>query len=130
MQSSSFRILIIDDSEFSCELLSLMLSSEKYQVSGVASDALSGIEMALSLQPDLIFLDIIMPGISGIDAILPLKKSSPNADIVMVSGDGDQSQIAAAKQLGALAYITKPFNIADILGTMKSIQSRRSQAGS
>ena len=125
MQSSLFRILIIDDSEFSCELLSIMLSSEKYQVSGVAHDASTGIDLAQSLQPDVIFLDIVMPGLSGLDAILPLRKTAPNADIVMVSGDGDQSQIAAAKQLGAFAYITKPFDIADILATMKSIQSRR-----
>lgn len=130
MQSSSPRILIIDDSEFSCELLSIMLNSESYQVSGVANDASAGIHMALSLQPEVIFLDIVMPGMSGLDAILPLKKSVPNVDIVMVSGDGDQKQVAAARQLGAFAYITKPFDIADIVETMKSIQSRRSKIAS
>ena len=107
-----------------------MLNSESYQVNGIAGDASAGIHMALSLQPDVIFLDIVMPGMSGLDAILPLKKCVPNVDIVMVSGDGDQHQVAAAKQLGAFAYITKPFNIADILETMASIESRRTKIAS
>lgn len=125
MQLTSPRILVIDDSEFSCELLTIILNSENYQVSGVANEALTGIELALTLQPDVIFLDIVMPGMSGLEAILPLKKNVPNADIVMVSGDGDQSQVDCAMQRGALAYLTKPFDIADILSVMKSIQSRR-----
>jgi len=124
MDVTSLRILIIDDSDLSCALLSVILRSDNYNIVGIANDAATGIKMAQTHKPDVIFLDIVMPDISGLDALPALKKSMPNAAIVMVSGVDDNDMVTSAIQLGANGYIIKPFNTASVIGTMKKVKEK------
>jgi len=124
MDLTSLRILIIDDSDLSCALLGVILRSDNYTIVGVANDANTGLKLALSEKPDVIFLDIVMPDKSGLEVLVPLRKSLPNAAIVMVSGVDDNDMVTSAIQLGANGYIIKPFNTSSVIGTMRKITEK------
>lgn len=124
MDLTSLRILIVDDSDLSCALLSVILRSDNYTIVGVANDARTGIEMAQLHKPDVVFLDIVMPVVSGLDAIGPLRKALPDVAIIMVSGVDDNDMVTTAIQLGANGYIIKPFNSASVVGTMRKLKEK------
>ncbi len=124
MDSSSLRVLVIDDSELSCTLLSVILRSADYRIVGVANDAKTGIRLAAECKPDIIFLDIVMPGETGFEALVKLRKSLPGATIVMISRLDECDMVTAAIQLGANGYVHKPFNSSTIFGTMKKMESK------
>ncbi len=124
MESSSLRILIVDDSDLSCALLSVILRSDNYNIVGIAHDATTGIQMAKAQKPDVVLLDIIMPGVSGLDAIEPIKAILPNVTILMVSGADDADVVTTAIQRGAQGYIVKPFNSASVIGTMRKVKEK------
>jgi len=124
MELTSLRILIIDDSDLSCALLGVILRSDNYTIVGVANDANTGLSLALSEKPDVIFLDIVMPEKSGLEVLVPLRKSLPDAAIVMVSGVEDNDMVTSAIQLGANGYIIKPFNTSSVIGTMRKIKEK------
>ena len=124
MESGSIRILIVDDSDLSCALLSVILRSDNYDIVGVAQDAKSGISLAKTHQPDVVLLDIVMPGISGIDAIAPIKAAAPNTTILMVTVADDADMVTAALDRGANGYIIKPFNSDSVIGTMRKVKEQ------
>ena len=101
MDVQSVRILIIDDSDLSCALLSVILRSDNYNIVGIANDAATGIKLAQTHKPDVILLDIVMPEVSGLESIAPLRKILPDVAIVMVSGVDDNDMVTSAIQLGA-----------------------------
>jgi two-component system chemotaxis response regulator CheY len=124
MKFTSLRILIVDDNDLSCALLSVILRSDHYNIVGVAHDATTGIKMAQTHKPDVIFLDIVMPEISGLDAIHPIREILPNVAIVMVSGLDDNDLVTSAIQLGANGFIVKPFSTATVIGTIRKIREK------
>ena len=124
MDLTSLRILIVDDSDLSCALLSVILRSDNYTIVGIANDASTGIKMAQSYKPDVVFLDIVMPVVSGLDAIGPLRAALPDVAIIMVSGVDDNDMVTTAIQLGANGYIIKPFNSASVVGTMRKLKEK------
>jgi two-component system chemotaxis response regulator CheY len=124
MEPASLRILIIDDSDLSCALLSVILRSDNYTIVGIAQDATTGIKLAQSSQPDVVLLDIIMPEISGLDAIKPIKAAAKNALVLMVSGVDDGDMVTQAIEQGANGYIIKPFNSDSVIKTMKKVKEK------
>ena len=121
---ASLTILIIDDSDLSCALLSVILRSDNYNIVGIAHDASSGIQMARTHKPDVVLLDIVMPGISGLEAIAPIKAAVPDAMVLMVTGADDSEMVTSAIQKGANGYIIKPFNTASVIGTMRKVKEK------
>lgn len=124
MESSAVRILIIDDSDLCCSILSIILRSDNYKIVGIAHDAEAGKKLAHEKKPDVIMLDILMPGVSGIDSIKPIKALAPDALILMVSGIDDNDMVVQAIQSGANGYIIKPFNSESVIKTMKDIKDK------
>ena len=124
MESSAVRILIIDDSDLCCSILSIILRSDNYKIVGIANDADAGVKLAQACKPDIIMLDIVMPGVSGIEAIQPIKAVAPNALVLMVSGIEDNDMVVQAIQAGANGYIIKPFNSESVINTMKKIKDK------
>jgi two-component system chemotaxis response regulator CheY len=108
------RILLVDDSDITRTLL----RGADYDVVGEARDANHGIELAQSLRPDIICLDIEMPGTSGIDALPRFREVLPESQVLMVTGHTEREMVKAAIEGGASAYIVKPFNAAKVLDTI------------
>lgn len=103
------HILIVDDSPTERHFLKSVLTENGYDIS-LAENAEQGIEMAMSEHPDLILMDVVMPGMNGFQATRFLTKSPKTADIpvLMVSTKSDQTDQVWASRQGAKAYITKP----------------------
>ena len=114
------RILIVDDSFYMRTMLKNMLTDAGYEVVGEAANGAQAVEMAASTNPDLITLDVILPDNTGLDVLKSLRKTQPNAKVVMCSAVGQEVIVTEAIENGALAYIVKPFSeekVLEIVGT-------------
>lgn len=108
---TSYKILIVDDVMSNVILLKALLKTEKYQIV-IANDGAQALEKVASDHPDLILLDVMMPGISGFDVSEKLKSSSQYNDIpiIFLTALNSHEDIVRGFQLGANDFITKPFN--------------------
>lgn len=123
LPSAPLRILIVDDSELSRALLCVILRGA-YSVVGQADSVASALQLAQRLQPDVIMLDIMMPGELGLEAIRPLKQMLPDVVILMVSGSDDDDSVRQAIEHGANGFVIKPFNSRSVLETMQQIKEK------
>lgn len=106
----SKTVLIVDDSMYMRSLISDALESVGFKVVGQAENGEEAIDLALSLTPDLITLDNILPDMIGTDILRVLKQEENIASkVIMVSAVGQQSVIQEGMKLGACNYIVKPF---------------------
>ena len=108
------RILIVDDDRVVSLLIESMLTDLGYEVAGQAKTGTEAIAMARDLKPDLILMDVMMPGgMSGIDAAVKIKEEL-NIPIVFISGYGDPELIEKAKIIEPFGYVMKPFDKAEV----------------
>ncbi|MEK7396767.1 MAG: response regulator [Candidatus Poribacteria bacterium] len=116
---SKAKILIIDDEREIVELVSLMLKARDYSIVS-ALDGQDGLNKAKVEQPDLILLDIMMPGIDGYAVCLKLKsnKDTKNIPVVIMSGKAEREAIVKTHSLGVSDFIVKPFNLPMLLGKL------------
>ncbi len=115
-------ILLIDDDPDLLTLLSMILKKEGYQVE-VAEDGESGLEMAVQLQPDLILLDIMMPGVDGWEACREIRKIT-TAPIIYLTAKREESDIVRGLQLGADDFIPKPFRRHELTARIEAVLRR------
>jgi two-component system alkaline phosphatase synthesis response regulator PhoP len=120
------KILIVDDEEDILELLKFKLSKEGYQVTGAASGE-EALRCVRSETPDLIVLDLMLPGIDGIEVARELKHDfdTKNIPIVMVTAKGEEADIVTGLELGADDYITTPFSPRILIARVKAVLRRR-----
>ncbi len=105
------HILVVEDEEDIQELIRYNLQREGYQVT-CASSGEAGLEAARSGRPDVIILDIMLPGMNGLDVCRDLK-SGPNAlptPVIILSARGEETDVVTGLELGADDYVTKPFS--------------------
>lgn len=115
------RVLIVDDSRYMQTIIKDALENADYQVIGSASNGEEAIDLALELQPDVITLDNILPDMLGIDVLRTLKQQALPSEIILISAVGQQSVIDDAMDLGAKAYITKPFTTNELINKFKKL---------
>jgi two-component system nitrate/nitrite response regulator NarL len=112
------RILLVDDHPLTREALSSLLAQHGFDVVGEAADGLAAIEEAESLQPDLILLDLSMPGMDGLQALPKLREAAPACEVVVLTASGTEENLLAAIRGGAAGYLLKseaPERIAEFL---------------
>jgi NarL family two-component system response regulator LiaR len=106
--SESIRILIADDHAVVREGLRAVIAAEPgMELVGEAKDGIEAVLKARSLQPDVILLDLVMPGQDGVEAIGQIMGENPDARILVVTGFGDDEKLFAAIKAGALGYLLK-----------------------
>ena len=118
------RILIIDDSPTEYEFVSAILSKAGYEVSW-AKNALEGIEYALKNSPDLILMDVVMPGMNGFQATRQLRRKQETADIpilMLTTKDQETDRIWGLRN-GATKYMCKPPSREDLLNEVQGLLS-------
>ena len=101
-------ILIVDDSPFIAREITDIVTKQDYEVVGCAKNGEDGIRLAKELKPDVITMDIIMPGIDGIEAAAEILKDNPEQKIVMLSSLCDQDTIEEIKAIGLKNLVAKP----------------------
>jgi DNA-binding NtrC family response regulator len=103
-------ILIVDDEKDFCTILSDSLSQDKYRVV-TAFNGKTGLELAKKERPDLMLLDIKMPGMDGIEVLRKIKKMKREIAVIMFTGYGTLETAREAMKLGAYDYVTKPVDL-------------------
>jgi CheY-like chemotaxis protein len=122
MEDRKAKILVADDDEMSRRLLEAVLTPKGYEVI-LAKDGIEALNIALTQAPDLIILDIMMPGMDGYRALNKIKEddSTANIPVLMITAVGYDYNIKLANQLGASGYITKPIDLAEVRSTVASL---------
>jgi putative two-component system response regulator len=123
-RTDPIRVLIVDDEDGIRRTLRKWFELNGYAVLDAAS-ANAALELVRLHAPHLVLLDIMMPGISGVEAIPKFLEIAPDLAIVMLSGAGDPVSSAAAMQRGALDYLGKPVDFATLDATVKRVLKRR-----
>src|SRR5947207_9175121 len=112
------RILIVDDHPLTREALASLLGAHGLDVIGCASDGAEAIAEAGRLQPDLVLLDLSMPGLDGLTALPRLREAAPECEVVVLTASGTEENLLAAIRGGAAGYLLKtesPARIAEFL---------------
>ena len=122
------KILVVDDDINICELLRLYLEKEGYSVT-IANDGISAVEMFSSSNPDIILLDIMLPGQDGWQVCREIRKTS-NVPIIMLTAKGETFDKVLGLELGADDYVTKPFETKEEVARIKAVLRRSSSSNS
>jgi len=126
--TSPTRILLIDDQTTIRQALQMLLEREPgFEIVGGAADGKKGIALAESLEPDVILVDIEMPGMDGIETTRVLKERFPEINILILTGQDDQSCLQRALQAGAKGYLLKTTPAEDLTYAIRSVQKGYSQ---
>jgi two-component system, NarL family, nitrate/nitrite response regulator NarL len=100
-------ILIVDDHPLTRSALAALLAQHGFSVVGEAADGESAIELARELAPDLILLDLSMPGMNGLQALPQLREAAPGAEVVVLTASGTEDNLLGAIRGGAAGYLLK-----------------------
>src|SRR5437867_2682447 len=112
------RILLVDDHPLTRSALAALLTQHGFDVAGEASDGEEAIECAARLHPDLILLDLSMPGLDGLSALPRLREAAPACEVVVLTASGTEENLLGAIRGGAAGYLLKsepPGRIAEFL---------------
>ncbi|MFF2752976.1 response regulator [Psychrobacillus sp. NPDC058041] len=114
-------VLVVDDAVFMRATIKRMLENHQFEIIGEAANGKEAIEKYRELVPDVVTMDITMPGMTGIEAVKAIISEFPEAIIVMVTALGQQKLIVEAIENGAKDFITKPFNPEQIIQVLQNV---------
>ena len=118
----SKRVLIVDDSaEQRRALREIALASGRYAVVGEADNATEALRLYRAEKPDLVLLDIVMPGIDGIQAARQLIGIDPTARIIMVTSGGQEALVMESLVAGAIEFVARPFAAESVIGALDRV---------
>ena len=112
-------ILIVEDEQNIVDILSFNLSREGYQTLE-ALDGPTGLQLALEQNPDLILLDLMLPGMDGFEVCRRVRESGSSTPILMLTAREEEADKVLGLELGADDYITKPFSVRELLARVKA----------
>lgn len=119
----TISIVLIDDQAIvRAAFKSLLERNPHFRVVGDAGDARAGIDLVQQLKPDVVVLDITMPGLSGIDAVAPLKKVAPHTRVLMASQHEGTKFVQQALQAGADGYLSKDSEPEELALAIESVR--------
>ena len=122
--SDRARVLVVDDNEMVLARAAGLLS-ENCIVVGTARDGRSALEAARALQPDVVVLDISMPGMNGLEVASRLRNAGSDAAIVFLTVHTEEEVVMAAAESGAIGYVTKPRLASDLIFAVREAQAGR-----
>lgn len=119
------KILIVDDEEHIIELLKFNLLNSGYEVL-TANNGVDAVKIAKAEKPNLLLLDLMLPGIDGFDVCKEIKRNNEmkNTTIIMLTAKGEELDKILGLELGADDYITKPFSVRELLARVKAVLRR------
>jgi DNA-binding NarL/FixJ family response regulator len=115
----ALRVLIVDDHRLFAEALRAILGGDRrIDVVGLAASGNEAVEKAKELEPDVVLMDISMPGLNGVDATRKIRANQKNVQVVMVTGSDSREDVDAARTAGAAGYVTKDRIAAELIGAI------------
>jgi len=126
---SKGRILVVEDEPEILDLVKYNLEKEGYEVFPVITGE-EALQIARKVRPDLIFLDLMLPGVDGLEVCRILKNETDTADIpiIMLTARGEESDVVTGLEIGADDYISKPFSPKVLIARARAIMRRKKQA--
>ncbi len=122
--------MICDDAQFMRAVIKQILSEKGFEVVGEADSGQEAIERYAELKPDLVTMDVVMPGMSGIEAVRAIIEHDPAARVVICSAVGQTRLIDEALEAGARSFVVKPFQpqqlmeaVEQAFDTVKAVQN-------
>lgn len=120
------RVLVIEDDADAAGVLEAYLRRENYEVT-LASDGLAGLELAQRCKPDLILLDVMLPGMNGSEVLAALRRKS-DVPVIMVTALGDAPDRIGALRYGADDYVVKPYHPGEVVARVQAVLRRTQRA--
>ncbi|SDJ21831.1 response regulator transcription factor [Natribacillus halophilus] len=124
----AYKLLIVDDEESIITLLTYNLEKEGYTVDS-AGDGQAAVDLAMTHAYDLIVLDLMLPGMDGLEVCRHLREQKVNAPILMLTAKDEEFDKVLGLELGADDYMTKPFSPRELIARVRAIIRRVEQAG-
>ncbi|MFS0863938.1 response regulator transcription factor [Fredinandcohnia sp. 179-A 10B2 NHS] len=128
MENGKHRILLVEDEEKIARVLELELTYEGYET-GKAFDGLEGLQLFHEQDWDLVILDVMLPGISGIEVLRRIRASHSQTPVILLTAKDSVEDKVSGLDLGANDYMTKPFQIEELLARIRvALRNRPQQA--
>ena len=122
MTVAATRVLVVEDDPTLAEVVQAYLGREGYEVT-IATDGQAGLEQAMTTQPDLVVLDLMLPRLDGLEVCRRLRRSAP-IPVIMLTARGEEDDRIAGLELGADDYVTKPFSPRELTARVKAVLRR------
>jgi two-component system chemotaxis response regulator CheY len=123
--SQTPRILIVDDNDLMRSLLRGILRNEDYEVIGEARNGAVALEFIAKERPEIVFLDVLMPEMDGLEALHAIKTKFPETIVIMVTGSPSFANVQESIKHGAGGVIVKPFNSGKVIETLNRARHAR-----
>ena len=120
-------LMVVDDSPFASKQIKDIVEENGYEVIGYAKDGEEGIRMYEELHPDMVILDIIMPGIDGLETAQILQEKDPDVTILMLSSLCDSGTLEEVRAIGVKYLIPKPWEDDVLLATLEILKRQRDE---
>ena len=120
MKLEDMSVLVCDDSMFARKSLCMFISSLGVKNIYEAADGQEAVDQYAEHKPYIVFMDIVMPVITGIDALTKIKEIDPNAKVIMASSVGTQNHLKAAIKAGATDFLQKPISNDQVKQTLEN----------
>jgi two-component system chemotaxis response regulator CheY len=114
-------VLICDDALFMRTMLRGIVTAGGCEVVGEAENGRAAVEMYIRLRPDVVFMDMVMPLMGGVEALREIRAFDPNAHVLMCSAMGQKQLVDESLEAGARGFIAKPFTAAHVMETLAEI---------
>jgi len=128
---ASYSILVVEDNKDIRDLVAHILKSSGFQVT-TATESTGALVEIDRHKPDLVLLDVMLPGISGLDLLRKIRSSESEVvrqiAVIMMSAKSQHSDVAAGMALGATDYVVKPFRPAELMERITAVVARRASA--
>jgi DNA-binding NarL/FixJ family response regulator len=119
------RVLIADDHRLFAQALEAILATDdRLDVAGHARDGAEAVQLALSLDPDVILMDIAMPVMDGFQATRQIRKQRPKSCVLMLTGSNSRTDVDRARESGAAGYVTKDRIAAELIDAILEVVKR------
>jgi two-component system, chemotaxis family, chemotaxis protein CheY len=122
------RLLVVDDAMLMRKLIRDVASEAGWEVAGEAKNGLEAVALYEQLHPDLVTMDVVMPGMGGLEALRLIRESDPAAQVVMVTALDQKQTLMESIRSGALDFVVKPFERERIINLLKKIRPRGAAA--
>src|SRR5918911_5781044 len=122
---SKIRVLLADDHRLFAEALEAILAGDaRIEVVGTARDGREAVELERKLSPDVVLMDISMPGMDGVDAARTIRKRRRDACILMLTGSNSRADVDRSRAAGASGYVTKDRIAAELIDAIVEVAAR------
>jgi two-component system alkaline phosphatase synthesis response regulator PhoP len=123
MKNAVPRILVVDDEQAVLDLLVYNLKRAHYEVQ-TASDGRQALDVARHFEPDLVLLDLMLPGMDGLDVCRELRRQRSQLPVIMITARGEEVDRVVGLELGADDYLVKPFSVRELVARVRAVLRR------